>query len=87
MTDTVPTSAYSVAQLARRWMVSRDKVRTFISRGELRAINLATVLARKPQWRVTPEEVAQFELRRSSSAPVKSAPRRRQPAGARDYYP
>jgi len=85
--DSVTTSGYSVADLARRWRIGRDKVRGFIRRGEIVAVNFSTVLSGKPQWRVMPEEASRFEQRRSSAAPVKTAPRRRQPAGATDFYP
>jgi hypothetical protein len=78
---------YSVADLCRRWKVGADKVHGFIRRGELVAVNVAANLSGKPQYRVTPEAVAEFEKRRSS-APLPPPPRRRRrSAGAVDYYP
>jgi hypothetical protein len=78
-------AGYSVASLCRRWRIGPDKVRAFIRRGELIAINLATRLCGKPQWRVTAESVEQFERRRSSAPPPKPAGRRRSPQVI-DYF-
>ncbi len=80
------TAGYTVADLARRWKVGPDKIRAFVLRGELVAINVATNLSAKPQWRIAPEEVERFERRRSSAPPPKVPARRRKPP-AIDYYP
>jgi hypothetical protein len=83
----IPASGYSVADLCRRWKVGADKIRTLIRRGELIATNLALDISARPQWRITPESVEAFELRRSSEpAPKPQRRRRRQPV-VRDYYP
>jgi hypothetical protein len=79
-------AGFSVADLCRRWKVGPDKVHTFIRRGELLAVNLATNLSGRPQWRVTRESVELFERRRSSAPPPKPQ-RRRRPVGEVDYYP
>jgi hypothetical protein len=76
-TVAVAAEGYTVATLARRWKIGKDKVRGFLTRGELVGINLAANLSSKPQWRVTGESVEQFERRRSS------APRRRRRSGKR----
>jgi hypothetical protein len=75
-----------VADLCHRWKVGPDKIRGFLRRGELVGVNLATTLAGKPQWRITPESVEQFERRRSS-APLPKPTRRRRRAETLDYYP
>jgi hypothetical protein len=85
VTDTV-VSGFSVADLCRRWKVGPDKIHGFLRRGELVGINVATNLSGKPQWRITPEAVEQFERRRSSAAPPK-LPRRRRRSVGKDYYP
>jgi hypothetical protein len=82
-TDTVP--GLTVADLARRFRVSPDKVRAFLRRGELTAVNLATNLSGRPLWRITHQSVERFERRRSSTPPAKPARRRRAPV--HDYYP
>jgi hypothetical protein len=85
--DTRPApSGYSVADLARRWKIGEDKVRAFLRKGELVAVNVATNLSGRQQWRISPESVEHFERRRSS-APPPTPQRRRRRAGAIDYYP
>ncbi len=81
-----PLQGYSVADLCRRWKVGPDKVHGFIRRGELMAVNVATNLSARPQWRITRESVELFERHRTS-VPPKLPPRRRRPALAVDYYP
>jgi hypothetical protein len=68
---------YTVAALCRRWRIGADKLRGFIKRGELVAVNLASHLSAKPQWRVMPEEVERFEQRRTSAPPPKPQRQRR----------
>ena len=55
---------FSVADLCGRWRVGPDKIHGFIRRGELAAVNVATNLSARPQWRITPESVDLFEQRR-----------------------
>jgi hypothetical protein len=85
MSDT-GVQGYSVADLCRRWRVSPDKIRAFLRKGELVAVNLASNLAGRPQWRITHESVERFELRRSSAPPPKVPRRRRRPELV-DYFP
>jgi hypothetical protein len=59
---------FSVAALARRWMVTEEKVREFIRNQELLAVNVASSKSSRPQWRISMEEVEKFERRRSSAA-------------------
>jgi hypothetical protein len=61
-------------------------LRAFIRKGELVAVNVATTLSGKPQWRITAESVERFERRRTSSPPPKPQRRRRQ-AYQIDYFP
>jgi hypothetical protein len=75
-----------VRDVARRYRVGEDKVRGWIARGELQAINTATILCAKPRWVVLPEALAEFERRRTGGPPPK-APRRRRRPEVRDYYP
>jgi len=77
---------YSVADLCRRWKVGADKVRSFLHRGELVGVNVATFLSAKPQWRITAESVERFEQRRSSAPPSKPSHHRKR-SQLVDYYP
>jgi hypothetical protein len=78
---------FSVADLTRRWRIGADKIHGFLRRGELIGINVASELSGRPQWRITPDSVAEFERRRSSrpAPPV----RRRRKIGSEviDFYP
>jgi hypothetical protein len=87
--DRTPADArtgLTVREVARRYRVSPDKVRGWIKRGELTAINTAAALSHKPRWVITIDALTAFERRRTS-APPQPAPRRRRPAGQTDYYP
>jgi hypothetical protein len=84
--DDQPLAGYTVADLAKRWRISPDKVRGFLRRGELLGINVATHRCSKPQWRITPESVRAFEAGRTSAPPPKPARRRRRAAEV-DYFP
>jgi excisionase family DNA binding protein len=76
----------TVDEVAWRYRVSPDKVRAWIARGELRAINTATNLCGKPRWVITPEALATFEMRRTGGPPPKPQRRRRQPTVI-DFFP
>jgi hypothetical protein len=80
-------AGFSVADLCRRWKIGPDKVHGFIRRGELLAVNVATNLSARPQWRVTSEAVAQFERRRSSEPPSQPRRRRHRRSCQVDFYP
>jgi hypothetical protein len=84
--DVAPVAAgLTVREVARRYRISPDKVRALIARGELRAINTASVLCGKPRWVVTPEALAEFERRRAGGPPPE-APRRKKRKPVVDYY-
>lgn len=89
--DTPPAPAIAagltVADVARRYRVSPDKVRAWIDRGELKAINTAAVLCGKPRWVITPESLAEFEDARRGGPEPKPPRRRRKTQGIIDYYP
>jgi hypothetical protein len=78
----------TVRELAQRYRVSPEKVRSWINSGQLAAVNTATNLCGKPRWVVPPENLAAFERRRQGGpAPVAAAPRRRRLVGQIDYFP
>jgi transposase len=77
---------YTTADIAARFRVSEDKVRGWIKRGELLAINTADVKCGKPRYVVTPEALAAFEQGRGAAEP-KPAPRRKRRTAEVDYFP
>jgi excisionase family DNA binding protein len=76
----------TVGEVARRYRVSPDKVRAWIARGELRAVNTAAVLCGRPRWVIPPEAIPEFEQRRHGGAVARLRPRRRQRSEI-DFYP
>ena len=77
----------TVADVARRYRVSPDKVRGWIKRGELSAINTASSRCGKPRYVIMPESLERFELGRQAATPPSPAPRRRRQPGMVDFYP
>ncbi len=82
MPETLP--GLTVADVARKYRVGEDKVRAWIARGELRAINTATVLCGKPRWVIQAADLESFERARLGGPPPKPPRRRRQPP-EKDY--
>jgi excisionase family DNA binding protein len=76
----------TIRDVARRLRVGEDKVRTWVRRGELSAVNVASSLCGRPQLRITPEALAAFEKGRAAGPPPKTT-RRRRPTTVIDYYP
>jgi transposase len=76
----------TVREFAGRYRVGQDKVRTWISRGELRAVNTATALCGRPRWVIPAEAIVEFERRRAAGPRSRPTPRRRRSAMV-DYYP
>jgi hypothetical protein len=88
MPPDLPTPAgLTVADVARRYRVSADKVRRWIAKAELHAVNTAANLCGKPRWVIPPEALAAFEKRRAGAAPPKPPRRRRRPAAVIDFFP
>ena len=77
----------TVRDVARRYRVGEDKVRGWIKRGELSALNTASVVCGRPRFVVTPEALSQFELRRTAAPMPKPAPKRRCKPRPIDFYP
>lgn len=84
--DPTPGRGLTVADVARRYRVSPDKVRAWIRRGELRAVNTAVVACARPRFVVLPEALAEFERGRAAGPPPKPARKRSRPFLV-DYYP
>jgi excisionase family DNA binding protein len=77
----------TVTEVARRFRVSADKVRTWIKRGELRAVNTADRRCRRPRFIVPVEALSDFERRRAAATPEAPKPPRRKRTNAVDFYP
>jgi len=75
----------TVCDVARRYRVSPDKVRAWIRRGELRAVNTAAARCGRPRFVVPREALAEFERGRQAGPPPRPVRRPRQ--AGRDYYP
>ena len=81
-------TGFTPNELARLLRVSPDKVRLWIKRGELSAIDTAPSHSRKPRFIVLPVHLEEFQQRRRvKTAAPKPARRRRQPVGEIDFYP
>jgi hypothetical protein len=81
-----PLRGLTVRDVARRYRVNPDKVRGWIKRGELRAVNTASAMCRKPRFVVPPDALPEFEQRRAGTLPPKPT-RRRKTAASRDWFP
>jgi transposase len=77
----------TVREFARRYRVSEDKVRAWVARGELKAINTAAALCGKPRWVILPEALAEFEKARRGGPAPKPQRQRRRRAQEIDFYP
>jgi transposase len=86
LADRLTSAGLTVRDVALRYRVSEDKVRAWIARGELAAINTAMALCGRPRWVIPPEALVQFERRRAGGPTPKPARRQRRVAEV-DYYP
>ncbi len=76
---------WTVPELAKMLRVSEDKVRGWIRRGELAALNTAAPLA-KPRFVVLPHHLTEFEQRHRAAPPPQTR-RRRTRSATPDYFP
>jgi hypothetical protein len=86
MAEPLAAAGLTVADAGRRYRVGSDKIRTWIKRGELRAINTALALCGRPRWVIPADALAEFERRRSGDPRPKSPRRRRKETGI-DFFP
>jgi len=72
--------------VARRFAVDPSKVLTWIRRGELRAVNVATHTGGRPRYRISPADLAVFEAARAAGPQPKITRRRRKDAGVIQFF-
>ena len=65
------------AQIAKRWGSKTDTVIARIKSGELRAIDVSSPESTRPRYRIDPDDLAEFENRRTVQARPKTQRRRR----------
>ncbi len=83
----LPPHGLTVAEVARRLRVGEDKVRAWIAKGDLRAVNVASTRCGRPRWVVMPEALTAFEQSRTSQPPPPKITRRKKQTGIIDYFP
>jgi len=79
------TAGRTVPELAAYLRVGQEKIRSWIRRGELQALNVADAMCGRPRFVITPDALAEFEKRRTAGPPPR-APRRKRRTLAHDYY-
>jgi transposase len=81
------STGLTTSDVARRYRVGESKVRSWIARGELAAVNTADIACSRPRYVVTADALAEFEKRRSAARTPAPRRRRRKAPAQRDYYP
>jgi excisionase family DNA binding protein len=84
------TAMLTPPELAERLKVHPEKIRRWIERGELAAVNVADRIGGRPRWRITAEALEDFLRRRATPGPGPRIRRRRRqekvPEGWVRYY-
>ena len=74
-------------QAAKRLAVDPDAVSELIASKQLAAVNVARdPKAKRPTWRIRPEDLAEFELRRMTGKAPATTRRIKRPAGKKSYF-
>jgi hypothetical protein len=73
-------------ELAKRWGVSSDKIRTFVESGELAAIDISTRRGERPRYLIDLADIEKFEAARAVVKVPEPKPRRKTPAPAKRYF-
>jgi len=82
----LPDRGMSPRQAARLIGVAVSKILTWVRSGEMPAINVASVRCGKPQYRILPHHLAQWERGRMAAPPPRPR-RRRKRSELVDYFP
>ena len=81
------TITYSPAEVAARHGCKVDKVLSWINSKQLIAINAAASrTAKKPRWRIRPEDLEAFERARTTAPKVATVQRRKRAAAPVKSY-
>jgi len=80
------STTFTPEQIAQRYGISPDKVRGWIVRGELAAVNVVARLGGKPRWRISAEALEQFERARAPVPVVKVERRRKSKEGVIEFF-
>ena len=80
-------SGWTPNELARLLRVSPDRIRDFIRRGELLALNLARHRCGKPRYVILPHHLAESERGRQAAAPQPPKPKHQKQSAEIDFYP
>jgi hypothetical protein len=86
VTADAPARGWTPNELAQLLRVSPEKVRGWIARGELAALNVAAARCGKQRLVVLPHHLQEFEKARRAGPPP-APPRRRKRGPAVDYFP
>lgn len=83
-----PVPLLTREQASIRLAIDPDSVSLLISSGQLKAVNVAKSRnAKRPTWRIRPEDLAEFELIRSTIKPPSNAkPRTPKRTGRKRYF-
>lgn len=66
----------TAAEVAERLKIDKRKIIEWITSGELRAVNVATDTSQRPQWRIPPDAVIEFEQQRAGGKKTATKKRR-----------
>lgn len=78
--------AISTAEFAARYGIGIHKVLTLITAGVVKAIDCRAPGASRPQWRITPEAIEDFERRRSATPPAAKTRRTKKESSYTRYF-
>ena len=78
---------YTVKQTAQLLAIREHSVLTLIRKGELRAIDVSMTPGGKPRWRILPDDLDAFILRRTHEAsPVRYRRRNKPKTNVKQYF-
>lgn len=75
-----PVSYLTPPVVAERYGVDVKKIVGWIRRGELRAVNVATCTGGRPRYRISPADLAAFEVARSAGPQPRVVRRKKDPS-------
>lgn len=76
----------TVRQIAQRWGMKGERVRTLIRNGSLEAVNFATSEETRPCLKVSRDAVLGFERRRTVQPPPKPKRKLRTPSHVIEFF-